>query len=70
LDEPTAALDLSCKQSIATYLQHYKESGGILLLTTHDALELKLCDTWYIIKNGVLLPFHYDGNIQNLVESL
>ena len=31
LDEPTAALDLVCKQKIASYLQHYKENGGILL---------------------------------------
>ena len=70
LDEPTAALDLVCKQKIASYLQHYKENGGILLLTTHDVLELQLCDAWYIIQDGILVPFHYDGNVQKLVESL
>ena len=70
LDEPTAALDLVCKQKIASYLQHYKENGGILLLTTHDVLELQLCDAWYIIQDGVLVPFLYDGNVQKLVESL
>ncbi|MBO5891634.1 MAG: ABC transporter ATP-binding protein [Oscillospiraceae bacterium] len=70
LDEPTAALDLSCKQSIASYLRHYKQSGGLLLLTTHDVLELDLCDAWYIIRDGVLVPFVYDGNVQELVESL
>ena len=70
LDEPTAALDLSCKQSIASYLRHYKQSGGVLLLTTHDVMELDLCDAWYIIRDGVLVPFAYDGNVQKLVESL
>lgn len=70
LDEPTAALDLSCKQSIATYLRHYKQSGGLLLLTTHDVLELDLCDAWYIIRDGVLVPFVFDGDVQKLVESL
>jgi len=70
LDEPTAALDLACKQSIAQYLRRYKASGGILLLTTHDVLELELCDRWYIIKNGVLEPFTYDGDLHKLVESL
>ncbi|MBQ3542909.1 MAG: ABC transporter ATP-binding protein [Oscillospiraceae bacterium] len=70
LDEPTAALDLFCKQSIASYLRHYKRSGGLLLLTTHDVMELDLCDTWYIIQDGVLVPFAYDGNVQKLVESL
>lgn len=70
LDEPTAALDLVCKQKIASYLRHYKENGGILLLTTHDAMELDLCDEWFIIQDGVLVPFNFDGNIQKLVESL
>ncbi len=70
LDEPTAALDLSCKDSIADYLQKYKRAGGILLLTTHDVMELSLCDAWYIIKDGVLEPFVYDGDIHKLVASL
>jgi ABC-2 type transport system ATP-binding protein len=70
LDEPTAALDLVCKNSIADYLRRYKRSGGVLLLTTHDALELGLCDAWYILKNGVLEPFQYDGDLHKLIESL
>ncbi len=70
LDEPTAALDLACKQHIADYLRHYKQEGGLLLLTTHDVMELSLCDTWYIIRDGVLEPFVFDGNVQKLVKSL
>lgn len=70
LDEPTAALDLACKQHISEYLQHYKNSGGILFLTTHDVMELALCDEWYIIRDGVLEPFHFDGDVAKLVESL
>lgn len=70
LDEPTAALDLICKESIAEYLRRYKRSGGLLLLTTHDVLELELCDAWYIIRDGVLEPYQYDGNLRNLIESL
>lgn len=70
LDEPTAALDLACKEGIADYLRHYKASGGLLLLTTHDVLELQLCDEWYILKNGVLTPFAFDGDLHKLVESL
>ncbi len=70
LDEPTAALDLACKESIAQYLRQYKAAGGLLLLTTHDALELQLCDAWYIIKDGRLIPFHFDGDLHKLVESL
>ena len=70
LDEPTAALDLACKESIAEYLRQYKRAGGLLLLTTHDVLELELCDEWYIIKDGVLVPFQYTGDLQTLVKSL
>ena len=70
LDEPTAALDLTCKQSIAVWLEQYKRAGGLLLLTTHDAMELDLCDEWYILRDGVLVPFQYDGDIQKLVASL
>lgn len=70
LDEPSAALDLSCKERISAYLRCCKEEGGILLLTTHDVLELSLCDAWYILRDGVLHPFTYDGNISRLVESL
>jgi ABC-2 type transport system ATP-binding protein len=63
-------LDLACKESIAAYLRQYKASGGILLLTTHDVLELQLCDRWYIIKDGVLEEFFYDGDLQKLVKQL
>ncbi len=70
LDEPTAALDLACKESIASYLRQYKRSGGLLLLTTHDVLELDLCDQWYILKDGGLVPFRYDGDLSKLVKSL
>lgn len=70
LDEPTAALDLPCKESIASYLRQYKAAGGLLLLTTHDVLELQLCDAWYIMKDGVLVPFTFDGDLNKLVESL
>ena len=70
LDEPTAALDLSCKEVIAQYLERYKRSGGILLLTTHDVMELSLCDAWYILKDGVLQPYVYDGDIRKLLSSL
>lgn len=70
LDEPTAALDLACKESIHAYLRRYKQSGGLLFLTTHDVLELELCDAWYIIKDGTLVPFTYDGNLHDLVKNL
>ena len=70
LDEPMAALDLVCKQNILEYLKKHKESGGIILMATHDVIGLEVCDKWYVIKDGVLVPFEYDGNLDTVVKSL
>ena len=70
LDEPMAALDIVCKQKISNYIKKHKEDGGIVFLSTHDVLELELCDEFYIIKNGILESFQYNGNIESLVKSL
>ena len=70
LDEPMAALDLACKQTILEYLSLHKERGGILLLATHDVLELELCDECHIIKDGKISPFLYEGDIEKLIKRL
>ena len=70
LDEPSAALDLICKERIANYLREFKKNGGIILLATHDVQELPLCDALYILKNGTVCPYHYDGNVHRLAGML
>lgn len=70
LDEPTAALDLACKEEIAQYLRRYKQAGGLLLLTTHDTQELSLCDRIYVIREGLLRECSYNGNLKELVDCL
>ncbi len=70
LDEPMAALDLVCKQTIFDYIKRHKADGGIVLLATHDVLELELCDEWYLLKDGRLIPFDYRGNVEELVKKL
>lgn len=70
LDEPSAALDLIAKERIYNYFLDCKKRGKILLLATHDVQELSLCDVWYIIKNGKLVPFTYNGNVHALVGRL
>ena len=54
LDEPMSALDLSCKKEIFKYIESQKKAGGIVLLVTHDVLEIELCDACYTVKDGVL----------------
>lgn len=70
LDEPTAALDLLCKQHIYRYLQEYCASGGIAVLATHDVAELQLCDEIYVLKGGTLHRYEGERTAQGFMESL
>lgn len=70
LDEPSAALDPVCKESIRRYLEAYKREGGIILMVTHDAQDLELCDECYILKGGVLQAYQYDGDFHKLAKAL
>ena len=70
LDEPMAALDLACKRDISTYIKAHKALGGMVLMATHDVMELELCDRWYIIKDGKLTSFDYTGDLDALVGRL
>lgn len=70
LDEPSAALDLACKERIYEYFEQYKREGGILLMTTHDMQDMELCDSCFLLKEGVLSPYGYDGDIHRLARCL
>ena len=70
LDEPTAALDLVCKERIYNYMIEMKKCGNTMILATHDAQELELCDALYILKDGMVQPYTFDGNIHRLVGLL
>lgn len=70
LDEPSAALDIVCKERISEYLLSFKKNGGIILLATHDERELPICDEIYILKNGLLSSYEYDGDLKKLAGSL
>lgn len=70
MDEPMAALDLVCKKNIAEYINNHRKKGGIVLLSTHDTFEIALCNKWYILKDGILKPFTYTGDIESIVREL
>ena len=70
LDEPSAALDLVCKERIYNYLEQFKASGGSIVLVTHDTQELELCDKCYILKEGTMTSYQYDGDIHHLAGRL
>ena len=70
MDEPSAALDLVCKERIHNYILDFRSMGGIVIIATHEEQEINLCDKHYIMKNGVLSPLNYDGNVHKLVGML
>ncbi|MDE5588192.1 MAG: ABC transporter ATP-binding protein [Acetatifactor sp.] len=70
LDEPSAALDLACKERIYEYFEQYKKQGGILVMTTHDMQDMELCESCHLLKEGVLSPYEYDGDIHRLARCL
>lgn len=54
MDEPSAALDLICKEDIRRYLQVYLERKGTVVITTHEEGELSLCSKLLVMKEGQL----------------
>lgn len=70
LDEPSSSLDLEAKDEIYTFFRKYCDDGGTILLVTHDATEIGLCDRTYLLKDGKTSEYQYDGDIHSLVEKL
>ncbi len=70
MDEPGAALDLLCKEVIRDYLETYQRAGGIVVLTSHDLMELKMCNRIYIMKGGVLTQLEQGFPLERLSTKL
>lgn len=70
MDEPTAALDMPCREKIYTYFKDYIKRGNSIIIATHEAREIELCDELYILKHGNCVRYEYDGNIVHLVGQL
>ena len=56
LDEPTAGLDPQSRRQLWSRIEHIRQQGGSILLTTHSMEEAQaVCDRVAIIDNGRLL---------------
>jgi ABC-2 type transport system ATP-binding protein len=56
LDEPTAGLDPQSRRQLWGRIEHIRQEGGSILLTTHSMEEAQaICDRVAIIDNGTLL---------------
>ena len=70
MDEPTAALDLACKNAIYDYMSSFRAQGGLILLATHDIHEIELCDSCYLLKGGKVQDYKYDGDLKKLAGAI
>lgn len=70
LDEPSAALDLPCKQMIREYLENYTKGGGTVIIATHDEMELEICNRALVINDGVCNPISPDIRGHELITLL
>ena len=69
MDEPSASLDIECKQQIRAYVESFKQKGGIVIMTTHELPEIDICDKVYFMKNGKLETGEY-STIEQLMKQL
>ena len=70
LDEPSASLDIICKEQILGYLGEFCAGGGTAILVTHDIQEIEFCDSCYMLSSGKLEPYRYTGDVKALVRDL
>lgn len=70
LDEPSASLDIICKEQILDYLGEFCAKGGTAVLVTHDTQEIEFCDSTYMLSEGKLSAYQYSGDVKTLVRDL
>ena len=70
LDEPSASLDIICKEQILDYLGEFCAKGGTAVLVTHDIQEIEFCDSTYMLSDGKLERYNYSGDVKALVRDL
>lgn len=63
MDEPTAALDMDCREIIYAYILEHTKRGGSVMLVTHDMGELDLCSRHFLLKESILKEFQYNRHI-------
>jgi ATP-binding cassette subfamily C protein LapB len=63
LDEPTSAMDQNMEQRLISSLQDYLEDRTLILIT-HKAAMLRLCNRIVVLENGVIA---FDGSKEEYV---
>ena len=70
LDEPTAALDLVCREQLLDAFEDFRRAGGLVVLVTHDEREIRTCWRLFLLRRGLLEPYAYGGDPRALLRDL
>lgn len=70
LDEPGASLDMLSKADIIEYLKSYLSKGNVVLIASHEEIELSLCNRIYLIENGTLSEISTSLDRNKLIERM
>ena len=70
LDEPTAALDLVCREQLLDAFEVFRRAGGLVVLVTHDEREIRTCRRLFLLRRGLLEPYAYGGDPRALLRDL
>ena len=69
LDEPFAALDLVAKQDILSFMKNFLQSGGYIIVASHDEAIFDFCNHVYLLKNGSLIDTKSETNYLELLRN-
>ena len=57
MDEPTAGLDIEYKESIRKEMREHMDRGGLLIMVSHEAEEIRLSENPFLLDEGILKPY-------------
>ena len=66
MDEPTSALDIGQKEIIHRYIKDFTAQEGLVIMATHDIMEMSSCDRLYHLKDHRLYETDTDKVMREL----
>ncbi len=66
MDEPTSALDIKQREIIHRYIGGFTARKGVVIMTTHDIMEMEMCDRLYYLSSHRLIESDTDTIVQQL----
>ena len=70
LDEPGASLDIIAKNDIINYMKKYIQSGGTILIASHEEGELSVCNRKFLMQDGALIETDSSLTLSAIMERM